>query len=91
MTCVCGQTMCYICRVPVKSYEHFHQGNTAATDASVRGKCPLWTDTVKIDTTRVREAAESAAKAVVDDALENGENEALQEIENMKKKLMQGL
>ena len=26
MTCTCGQSMCYICRKPVKGYDHFQKG-----------------------------------------------------------------
>lgn len=38
--CNCGALMCYICRLPVKDYNHFYgQGSEP-----VSGKCPLWTD-----------------------------------------------
>ncbi|KAI8819262.1 uncharacterized protein EV422DRAFT_123217 [Fimicolochytrium jonesii] len=59
MTCSCGQQMCYICRQPVKGYDHFldktmnPRGNKANT-------CVLWDDTNKRNVEDVKKALKEA-------------------------------
>jgi hypothetical protein len=40
MTCSCGAKMCYVCRQPVKDYNHFVNKETP-------GRCMLWDNTVQ--------------------------------------------
>ncbi|CAG9827379.1 unnamed protein product [Diabrotica balteata] len=60
MTCICGATMCYVCKQPVKDYKHF---NGLGGDRFER--CPLYSDSNEINRTNVLQAAE-AAKSKVD-------------------------
>jgi len=41
MTCKCGTKICYICRIPIKDYNHFHQGPPGTNP---RKLCPLYSN-----------------------------------------------
>jgi len=57
MTCECGAQMCYLCRKPVRDYNHFYgQGGTpTATQA-----CPLWSDNAVLHEHAVAKSAVEA-------------------------------
>ncbi|KAK4328200.1 hypothetical protein Pmani_001322 [Petrolisthes manimaculis] len=58
MRCSCGAMMCYICKKPIKGYDHF-EDKTVPTDSS---KCPLWSNSEKIHAEEVRDAADKLKK-----------------------------
>ncbi|KAJ3129993.1 hypothetical protein HK098_007259 [Nowakowskiella sp. JEL0407] len=58
MTCTCGQIMCYVCRAPIKGYDHFHRQNN--NSEIIDGKCPLFDNTAQRNTDDVKLAAERA-------------------------------
>ncbi|XP_050501008.1 uncharacterized protein LOC126880956 isoform X2 [Diabrotica virgifera virgifera] len=60
MTCVCGATMCYVCKQPVKDYKHFN-----GLGGDKFELCPLYSDSNEINRSNVLKAAE-AAKSKVD-------------------------
>ena len=41
MTCECGAQMCYLCRKPVRDYNHFYGQGGVPTQQQT---CPLWSD-----------------------------------------------
>lgn len=52
MTCVCGQSMCYICKEAITGYEHFN----------ANGNCSTITNPDQIHEREMREALKSARK-----------------------------
>ena len=65
MTCQCGAKMCYLCRKPVRGYEHFYgQGGQPTKDKP----CPLFSNN---DDVHAREVAEAAFKAKQEKESEN--------------------
>ncbi len=57
MTCECGAQMCYLCRKPVRDYNHFYgQGGVPTAQQT----CPLWSDNNQI---HERDVARGALKA----------------------------
>ena len=52
MTCPCGASMCYLCRQPVKDYDHFSENDPK--------KCPLWMESEVVHAKEVQNAAKSA-------------------------------
>ena len=65
MKCPCGQEMCYLCREPIKGYDHFNQQNS---------KCKLHVDTVKVNEANVKEALKVAKESLSDDVILHDEN-----------------
>ncbi|XP_065065787.1 E3 ubiquitin-protein ligase RNF216-like [Rhopilema esculentum] len=65
MTCRCGTTMCYICRISKIGYQHFcsHPRDPGKLCTMCK-KCSLWTDPTEDDERAVRELKEEAAKEV---------------------------
>jgi len=47
MTCSCHTKSCYVCRIKINDYEHFHNTGTNNTK-KINGKCPLYTNESEI-------------------------------------------
>ncbi|KAJ3278034.1 hypothetical protein HK104_002728 [Borealophlyctis nickersoniae] len=62
MTCNCGQTMCYVCRQPIKDYNHFNQLPGGAANPKGKNLCPLWDDANVRNAQEVANAAQVAAR-----------------------------
>ncbi|TPX42945.1 hypothetical protein SeMB42_g04931 [Synchytrium endobioticum] len=57
MTCVCGNTFCYVCGASPINYNHFDRSGAMG---EVKGKCPLHDDTATRNAENVKRAAEQA-------------------------------
>nr|XP_034176027.1 uncharacterized protein LOC117602303 [Osmia lignaria]XP_034176037.1 uncharacterized protein LOC117602303 [Osmia lignaria]XP_034176047.1 uncharacterized protein LOC117602303 [Osmia lignaria] len=53
ITCSCGAMMCYICDIPIYSYDHFGTG-----------RCPQWSDNLIINNETVRAVAEKTVELI---------------------------
>ncbi|MCL4122660.1 UNVERIFIED_CONTAM: hypothetical protein GTU68_053140 [Idotea baltica] len=49
MVCSCGAMMCYLCKMPIKGYDHF-----------AHGRCPLWTNSLQLHAEEVQQRAAEA-------------------------------
>ncbi|XP_018022152.1 uncharacterized protein LOC108678287 isoform X2 [Hyalella azteca] len=67
MVCSCGAVMCYLCKKPIRGYDHFtDQGRAAAggLTPSENGKCALWSNSLKLHAEEVQKRAAEAKKTL---------------------------
>ncbi|XP_065339551.1 uncharacterized protein LOC135939221 [Cloeon dipterum] len=62
MRCNCGALMCYICRQPIKDYNHFQNVPGQAANAQ-SDKCPLYSNNDDLHVRQIIEVGEQAKKA----------------------------
>ncbi|XP_059472611.1 uncharacterized protein LOC132194979 isoform X2 [Neocloeon triangulifer] len=61
MTCSrCGSKMCYLCRQPIRDYDHFYQGPQGGPNPN--GSCPLYSNNDELHVRQVIEEGEKAKK-----------------------------
>merc|ERR1719312_1306728 len=59
MKCECGQSMCYLCRAPIRGNHFYAQGTS-----SVKGQCPLFSDNKNLHKHEIAKVVEDAKKEI---------------------------